>query len=178
MDSEERRRMALHINPNAGPQGFIGEQNTKTDNAPTGAPDQNTANQFADLLKNADQETTQAKQSPVFGNPFSPSPSAKQNHTSDIGSDNQNAGQMVSPFATPSPSNTQMPANAKPEDGRQAGTSGKPALDADPQSDILNTSSQPSTPGASAPSTANANADSSSGTLAGKLNKVFNLKST
>lgn len=64
--------MALQINPNVGAPLADGASG-KPDNASVGTPNQDAANQFADLLKNPTQEGSTAAKTPTpspFGSPF------------------------------------------------------------------------------------------------------------
>ncbi len=78
-DFEEKRKMALQINPGTGAPGVAQESGSQKAAGPNGAPNQDAANQFADLLKQpAEQEPKKGSPMPPFGRPFQSTPRAEQ----------------------------------------------------------------------------------------------------
>jgi hypothetical protein len=116
-DSDERRRMALQINSNIGTPATSGDVNAQPTTSPNGAPNQDTANQLADLLKNPAEEAGKPALAPSpFGTPAksetkgNPAGSAEQGSSTAQASTSQGAKEgtaanTASPFA----------AQAKPE---------------------------------------------------------------
>jgi hypothetical protein len=78
-DFEEKRKMALQINPGIGVPTGAQEGGAQKATAPNGVPNQDAANQFADLLKQpAEQEPKKGSSMPPFGSPFQSSSRTEQ----------------------------------------------------------------------------------------------------
>jgi hypothetical protein len=105
-DSDERRKMALQINPNIGTPATSGDVNAQPTTGPNGTPNQDAANQLADLLKNPAEGTGKPTQAPSpFGSPFKTAQTPDKPGT-------QNA---PSPFGTPAKSEGKTTSDAKPD---------------------------------------------------------------
>ena len=116
-DSDERRKMALQINPNIGAPITSNDPNAKTDAPAIGTPNQDAANQLKDLLKNPSQDSgAPASTGSPFGSPFKPAQNPGKK-----GADN-----APPPFSAPTQSEAKTSADPKSNSVASFGAQAKP----------------------------------------------------